>query len=132
MGAAHTKLPLLVDMIEHQFKKAICTCTKGTIRGQNKGDEKRISCPSRRLDPGVAYLSHFDITKKGLDTTPHVHTAAPHGRVTRKASNGHVHQDTFARRTKTKQVGPPFAEIMRSTRIFYSALHTPSIAVPSV
>jgi len=132
MGAAHTKLPLLLDMIEHQLKKGICTCTKGTIRGQNKGDENSIVCPSRRLDPGVAYLSHFDITKKGIDTTPHVRTAAPHGRVTRKASNGHVHQDTFARRTKAKQIGSPFAEIRRSTRIFYSDLHMPSIAVSSV
>ena len=71
---------------------------------------------------------HFDISKKGFDTTPHVHTAAPHGRVTREASNEHVHQDTRARRIKTKQVGPPGAEMVGSTRIFKSALHAPSIA----
>ena len=34
MGAAHTKQPLLLDKTKHQFKKGICTCTKGTIREQ--------------------------------------------------------------------------------------------------
>ena len=61
--------------------------------------------------------------------TPHGHTAAPHGRVTREASHRHNHQDTHTRRTKTKQVGPPGAEMLGRTWIFMSAPNAPPIAV---
>ena len=114
---------LLLDKPEHLFKESRCARTKVTIRGQNKGDEQSIACPNRRLDPGVAHLSHFDISKKGLDKIPHVLAAAPHGRVTREASHGHVYQNTHARRIKTKQVGPPGAGMLGRTRILKSALN---------
>ena len=42
MGTAHAKPPLRLDKPKHQFKKGICARTKGTIRGQNKGDEQSI------------------------------------------------------------------------------------------
>ena len=123
MRTAHAKPPLILDKPKHLSKKSIFARTKGTIRIQNKEDKQITARPSRRLDPAVAHLSHFGISKNGLDTTPHVLAAAPHGRVTREASNGHVHQDTHARRIKTKQVGPPGAEMLGRTRIFKSTLH---------
>eukprot|EP00614_Pseudopedinella_elastica_P017745 CAMPEP_0172644808 /NCGR_PEP_ID=MMETSP1068-20121228/239406_1 /TAXON_ID=35684 /ORGANISM="Pseudopedinella elastica, Strain CCMP716" /LENGTH=171 /DNA_ID=CAMNT_0013459023 /DNA_START=242 /DNA_END=754 /DNA_ORIENTATION=- len=49
MGTAHANVPLLVDKPEHQFKKRVCSRTKGAIRGQNKGDKQSIARPSRRL-----------------------------------------------------------------------------------
>ena len=107
MGAAHTKTPLLLDKIKHQLKKGICTCTEGTIRGHNKRDERGILCTGRRFNPWVAFLSHFDITKEAIDTTPHFHTTALHGRVARKAGNGHINQDSIALGILTKQKSNP-------------------------
>ena len=128
MGAAHTKQPLFLDKIKHQFKKGICTCTKGTIRGQNKGDEQSITFPSRRLNPGVAFLSHFDITKEGIDTTPHFHTTALHGRVARKGGYGHINQESITLGILTDQISPPGAKILGGFRIHNSAFQVPSIA----
>jgi len=56
---AHAKPPLLLDKPEHLFKKRNFARTKGTIRGQNKGDNYSFARPSGRPDPGVAHLSYF-------------------------------------------------------------------------
>ena len=58
-------------------------------KGTNKALHARVAASIRHQ------ISHLGISKKA------------HGRVTREASHRHVHQNTHARRIKTKQVGPP-------------------------
>ena len=104
------------------FARAPRAPFKDRTKGTNKGDEQSTAFPSRRLDPGVANLSHFDLSKKSFDTTVHVHTAAPHGRATHEASYGHVHQDTSTRGIMTAKIGPPWAGAPGISRVG-STLH---------
>ena len=110
------------------LRKAFSRAPRAPTDDKTKGTNKALRARAA-VYPGVAHLSHFGVSKKGPDTTPHILAAAPHGRVPREASRGYVHQDTHARRIKTKQVGPPGAGVLGRTRISKSAPNALPIAV---
>ena len=93
MRTAH----FLLDKPGHLFKKKITRAPRTPFEDKTKGVNRALRARVAASIRGLLIFPHFDITKKGLDMTPPVLAAAPHGQVTREASHGHVHQDTQAR-----------------------------------